>query len=195
MKRDPRSRNVRLAAAAFGVAAVMVGVSFAAVPLYEAFCRVTGFAGTPKVAEAAPDKTIDRMIVIRFNADVDPGLPWRFGPAQDKVQLRIGEHSLAFYRAKNLSDHAIVGTASFNVTPLKAGQYFNKIECFCFTEQRLEAGGEADMPVAFFIDPAIADDPNLDDVREITLSYTFYQTRAEDDRDMRTASARPKTDG
>jgi cytochrome c oxidase assembly protein subunit 11 len=195
MKRDQRARNVRLAAAAFGVAAVMVGVSFAAVPLYEAFCRVTGFAGTPKVAEAAPEKTIDRTIVIRFNADVDPALPWRFGPAQDKVELRVGEHSLAFYRAKNLSDHAIVGTASFNVTPLKAGQYFNKIECFCFTEQRLEAGGEADMPVAFFIDPAIADDPNLNDVREITLSYTFYQTRTEDDRDMRAATARPKTDG
>ncbi len=195
MKRDQKTRNVRLAAAAFGVAAVMVGMSFAAVPLYEAFCRVTGFAGTPKVAEAAPDKAIERTIVIRFNADVDPALPWRFRAAQDKVKLRIGEQSLAFYRAKNLSDRAIIGTASFNVTPLKAGQYFNKIECFCFTEQRLEAGGEIDMPVAFFVDPAIADDPNLDDVREITLSYTFYQTRTEDGRDMRAASAQSKTDG
>ncbi|MEQ9447824.1 MAG: cytochrome c oxidase assembly protein, partial [Rhodospirillaceae bacterium] len=151
-----------------------------------------------QVASAAPEKILNRTMTVRFNADVDPRLPWRFTPVQGQVKLKVGEQQLAFYHARNLSERAIVGTATFNVTPFKAGQYFNKIECFCFTEQRLEAGGEVDMPVAFFIDPAIADDPNLDDVTTITLSYTFYQTEVEPERtktNARAATASSRTDG
>ena len=195
MARDLTSRNRRLALISFGAAACMVGASFAAVPLYEVFCRVTGYGGTTQTAEAAPEDILSRKMTIRFNADVDKALPWKFAPVQDKVEIRVGEHALAFYRAKNTSDRAIVGTASFNVTPAKAGQYFNKIECFCFTEQKLAAGGEVDMPVSFFVDPAIADDPNLNDVTTITLSYTFFQTDADPDRTARAEDASTNNDG
>ena len=139
-------------------------------PLYEVFCQVTGYGGTTQTASGSWYGSEGKM-AIRFNADVDKALPWKFAVAQDKVEVRIGESALAFYRARNVSTRPIVGTATFNVTPLKAGQYFNKIECFCFTEQRLEAGDEIDMPVSFFVDPAIADDPNLNDVTEITLLH------------------------
>jgi cytochrome c oxidase assembly protein subunit 11 len=195
MARNLAYRNRRLALISFIVAAGMVGASYAAVPLYEIFCQVTGYGGTTQTAEVAPDKILDRKMTIRFNADVDRKLPWKFAAVQDRVEVRVGENALAFYRARNTSDHAVVGTATFNVTPLKAGQYFNKIECFCFTEQRLEAGGEVDMPVSYFVDPAIADDPNLNDVTEITLSYTFFQTEADPDRTARAADASIKTDG
>ena len=195
MARNLAYRNRRLALIAFIGAAGMVGASYAAVPLYEIFCKVTGYGGTTQTAEVAPDKILDRKMTIRFNADVDRKLSWKFAAVQDRVEVRVGENALAFYRASNTSDHAVVGTATFNVTPLKAGQYFNKIECFCFTEQRLEAGGEVDMPVSFFVDPAIADDPNLNDVTEITLSYTFFQTEADPDRTARAVDASIKTDG
>ena len=195
MARNLASRNRRLALSSFVVAAGMVGASYAAVPLYEIFCQVTGYGGTTQTADAAPDKVLERKMTIRFNADVDRKLPWQFAAVQQKVEIRVGENALAFYRARNVSDRAVIGTATFNVTPLKAGQYFNKIECFCFTEQRLEPGGEVDMPVSFFVDPAIADDPNLNDVREITLSYTFFQTDADPDRTARAADASEKTDG
>ena len=195
MARNLAYRNRRLALISFIGAAGMVGASYAAVPLYEIFCQVTGYGGTTQTAEVAPDKILDRKMMIRFNADVDRKLPWKFAAVQDRVEVRVGENALAFYRARNTSDRAVVGTATFNVTPLKAGQYFNKIECFCFTEQRLEAGGEVDMPVSFFVDPAIADDPNLNDVTEITLSYTFFQTEADPDRTARAADASIKTDG
>lgn len=195
MARNLAYRNRRLALISFIGAAGMVGASYAAVPLYEIFCQVTGYGGTTQTAEVAPDKILDRKMTIRFNADVDRKLPWKFAAVQDRVEVRVGENALAFYHARNTSDRAVVGTATFNVTPLKAGQYFNKIECFCFTEQRLEAGGEVDMPVSFFVDPAIADDPNLNDVTEITLSYTFFQTEADPDRTARAADASMKTDG
>jgi len=195
MARNLAYRNRRLALISFIGAAGMVGASYAAVPLYEIFCQVTGYGGTTQTAEVAPDKILDRKMTIRFNADVDRKLPWKFAAVQDRVEVRVGENALAFYRARNTSDRAVVGTATFNVTPLKAGQYFNKIECFCFTEQRLEAGSEVDMPVSFFVDPAIADDPNLNDVTEITLSYTFFQTEADPDRTARAADASIKTDG
>ena len=195
MARNLAYRNRRLALISFIGAAGMVGASYAAVPLYEIFCQVTGYGGTTQTAEVAPDKILDRKMTIRFNADVDRKLPWKFAAVQDRVEVRVGENALAFYRARNTSDRAVVGTATFNVTPLKAGQYFNKIECFCFTEQRLEAGGEVDMPVSFFVDPAIADDPNLNDVTEITLSYTFFQTEADPDRTARAADASIKPDG
>ena len=195
MARDLKYRNRRLAAASFLTAAGMVGAAYAAVPLYEIFCQVTGYGGTTQVAEVAPERVLDRRITIRFNADTDRKLPWRFAPAQDKVDLKIGEHGLAFYRAKSLSPDTIVGTASFNVTPAKAGQYFNKIACFCFTEQKLDAGREVDMPVSFFVDPAIADDPNLDDVTTITLSYTFFRMDSEPERTARADKVSPNNDG
>lgn len=193
-----KSRNRRLAVGAFATAALMVGASFAAVPLYEIFCRVTGFGGTTQIAETTPGNVLQRQMTVRFNADVDRGLPWRFEPVQGRVQLKVGEQRLAFYRARNTTDRVITGSATFNVTPLKAGQYFNKIACFCFTEQRLEPGQEVDMPVSFFIDPAIADDPNLDDVTTITLSYTFYQTETDPEpaeKNARAEIASPKNDG
>jgi cytochrome c oxidase assembly protein subunit 11 len=195
MARDLKQRNRRLATASFLTAAGMVGAAYAAVPLYEIFCQVTGYGGTTQVAEVAPERLLDRRITVRFNADADRKLPWGFAPAQDKVDLKIGEHGLAFYRAKNLSSDTIIGTASFNVTPAKAGQYFNKISCFCFTEQKLEAGREVDMPVSFFVDPAIADDPNLDDVTTITLSYTFFRMDSEPERTARAEKVSTNNDG
>ena len=195
MARDLKYRNRHVALVSFFAAASMVGASFAAVPLYEVFCQVTGYGGTTQTAEAAPGTVLKRkkwpsgsmrMSTRRCLGNSQPRRTrWRFGSAS----------ALAFYRARNLSAWPIVGTATFNVTPLKAGQYFHKIECFCFTEQRLEAGDEIDMPVSFFVDPAIADDPNLNDVREITLSYTFFQTEADPDRTAWAGDVSSKTDG
>lgn len=169
------TRNGRTATVLALVAVGMVGMSFAAVPLYRLFCQVTGYGGTTQVAEVLPDEIFDRVIKIRFNADKETDLPWYFRPAQREVSLRVGESGIAFYRAQNLGDERITGTAVYNVTPLKVGPYFAKIDCFCFTEQVLEPGAEADLPVTFFIDPAIMDDADMDDVKVITLSYTFYR--------------------
>lgn len=152
----------------------MVGLVAASVPLYRLFCKVTGYGGTTRVAEAAPGAVLGREITVRFDASVAKGMPWRFEPQQREMRVRLGEQVLATYSATNLSDRPIVGTATFNVTPDKAGQYFNKIECFCFTEQRLEPGQTVDMPVTFFIDPVLADDPLANEVTTITLSYTFF---------------------
>ncbi|MFN4283036.1 MAG: cytochrome c oxidase assembly protein [Alphaproteobacteria bacterium] len=171
---DLKRRNRFTAFAAASVVAGMVGMSYAAVPLYELFCQVTGFGGTPMRADAAPHEILDRDVTVRLNADVGQGLAWKFQPLKRDVTLKVGEETLAFYRATNVSDKPIVGMATFNVTPDKAGQYFNKIACFCFTEQRLEPGQSIDMPVTFFVDPRIAQDRNLDDVHDITLSYTFF---------------------
>ncbi len=151
-----------------------------AVPLYQLFCRVTGYGGTTQVATGPADEVLDRKIVVRFNADVNGGMPWRFEPAQGAVTVRVGESTLAFYRARSLAARTIVGQATFNVTPAKAGRYFTKVDCFCFTEQALEPGATVDLPVQFYIDPAIARDRNLDDVTTITLSYTFFETERED---------------
>lgn len=195
MAKNLQYRNRRLALISFTVAAGMVGASYAAVPLYEIFCQVTGYGGTTQVAETAPAEVLNRKMTIRFNADVGKSMPWRFAPAQDRVDLKVGEQGLAFYRAKNISDRTMTGTATFNVTPAKAGQYFNKVECFCFTEQELKAGADIDMPVTFFIDPDIAKDPNLNDVTTITLSYTFFETEPDPDRTVRTEAESGKTDG
>lgn len=173
-----QASNSRLAVILAVVVVAMVGMAFASVPLYRVFCQVTGFGGTPKIATNAYDLPIlDREMTVSFNADTASGLPWRFEPVQHKIKLRVGEEALIFYRAVNDSDEAVVGTAVFNVTPLKAGSYFSKIECFCFTEQKLNPHESVEMPVTFFIDPAIADDPNLEEVKEITLSYTFYKAK------------------
>ncbi len=169
-----RNRNRLTALVAAGVVVGMVGMAYAAVPLYRIFCQVTGFGGTTQVATAAPAEVGERVITVRFNADTARGLHWHFQPQQRAITLQVGEEALAFYEAANDSEQRIVGTSTFNVTPAKAGSYFNKIECFCFTEQALAPGQRVDMPVSFFVDPAISEDPNLDDVKTITLSYTFF---------------------
>ena len=166
--------NKRLGLALVGIVAGMAGAAYASVPLYQLFCQVTGYGGTTQVADALPETVGERVITVRFNSDVDPHLPWAFQPVQREMTLKVGEAGLAFFRARSLSERTTVGTATFNVTPLKAGPYFNKVQCFCFTEQQLAAGGEVDMPVSFFVDPEIEEDPNLQEVTTITLSYTFF---------------------
>lgn len=171
-------RNRILMIGLIAVVVAMVGGSYAAVPLYRIFCQVTGFGGTTNVAERPSETVSDRVITVRFDATVN-GVPWAFQPVQRSIRTHVGETTLAFYRAENLGSAPVTGTATFNVTPLKAGQYFSKIECFCFTEQRLEPGASVEMPVTFFVDPAIEDDRNLDEVTTITLSYTFYPSEEE----------------
>ena len=162
------------------ILACMVGLVWASVPLYQLFCRVTGYGGTTQQATASGDMPVlAREMTVRFNADINPALPWQFKPVQKSVRVKIGEEALIFYRASNTSDETVTGTATFNVTPFKAGSYFSKIECFCFTEQTLKPGEEVDMPVTFFIDPELAKDERLDEVKEITLSYTFYRSEQE----------------
>lgn len=182
-----RARNRRLMLYCVGVVGMMVGLSFASAPLYRLFCQVTGFGGATVRATAEPKPVLERTVTVRFNADIDPGLAWDFRPEQRAVEVRLGENALAFYRARNLSDRPITGTATFNVTPDKAGGYFAKIACFCFTEQTLAPGQSVDMGVSFYVDPELAKDPNMADVNTITLSYTFY--RAKDQKPARTAAA------
>ncbi|MEL0072091.1 MAG: cytochrome c oxidase assembly protein [Rhodobiaceae bacterium] len=167
--------NRRTAIAAASGAVLMICAAYAAVPLYDLFCRVTGFGGTPQVAEAAPGATGNRTITVRFDASLNRAMPWKFEAPEQAVTLPVGESGLAFYRAENLAAHDVVGTATYNVAPDKAGYYFSKIDCFCFTEQKLRPGEAVDMPVSFFIDPEILEDPEMDDVKTITLSYTFFQ--------------------
>jgi cytochrome c oxidase assembly protein subunit 11 len=170
------TRNATVALVLGGLVIGMVGLAFAAVPLYRLFCQVTGFGGTTQVAESPPAEAVQRLIKVRFNADVNRDLPWRFWPEQREVVLRVGEPGLVFYGAENLSSEPVTGTATFNVTPLKAGQYFNKVQCFCFDEQKLAPGETARFGVSFFVDPAILQDRNLDEVTAITLSYTFFRS-------------------
>jgi cytochrome c oxidase assembly protein subunit 11 len=169
-----KTRNRKTALVAASAAASMAGLSFAAVPAYRAFCQITGWGGTTGRSAEAPTGALDRAITVRFDATTAQGLPWRFKPEQTSQTLKIGETALAFYRAENLSDAPVTGRATFNVQPAKAGIYFKKIECFCFTEQVLGAHENASMPVSYYIDPALADDPKLDDVQTITLAYTFF---------------------
>ena len=167
-------RNRGTALVCVVVVAGMVGLSFAAVPLYRLFCQVTGFAGTTQRAEAVAGPVLDRMMEVRFDGNVGAGLPWDFKPVQRRIEVKVGEQRQAFYRATNRSDRPVTGTATFNVSPPLAGAYFVKIECFCFTEQTLEPGQSVDMPVVFYIDPEIAEDRDVENLGTITLSYTFY---------------------
>jgi len=171
------ARNRRVAIAGLGVVAMMVGVAYAAVPLYRIFCQATGYGGTTRQVDASGDVVLSRVIKVRFDANVSAGINWSFKPAQEKISLNVGETKLAFYTARNLGKNRITGTATFNVTPAAAGQYFNKIECFCFTEQSLDPGEQAEMPVSFYIDPEIDDDPDLKWLKTITLSYTFFPAK------------------
>jgi cytochrome c oxidase assembly protein subunit 11 len=171
----PQDRNRKTLTLMLGVALGMIVLSFASVPLYQHLCRVTGWGGTPKTAVQAPDKVYDREITVQFNADVDPRLPWAFHPDMREVKVKVGQSALISYSAENSGKTPVSGSAVYNVTPLKAGQYFNKIQCFCFNEQILRPGEKVHMPVTFFIDPKIMDDRELKDLKTITLSYTFYR--------------------
>src|SRR6516225_9327851 len=172
----PRRRNrATVAALAAAIAMMTVLVAFS-VPLYRLFCAATGFGGTTQRADSATGTVGDRIVTVRFTTDVAPGLPWRFEPEQRSVKVRLGEEKLVFFSAENLADKPIVGHATFNVTPAKAGIYFNKIQCFCFDEERLGAHRKVDMPVDFFVDQKLADDPNTREVSSITLSYTFFRS-------------------
>jgi cytochrome c oxidase assembly protein subunit 11 len=155
------------------IVAAMVGLAFASPILYRTFCSLTGFGGTPLRAEKAPG-AVAGQVNVRFDANVHPGLPWRFEPEQVTVNVAPGAQTKIFYRAQNLSARAITGQAAYNVSPDQVGKYFKKIQCFCFTEQTLRAGQTVDMPVVFFVDPKIKQDPDTKDVDQITLSYTFY---------------------
>jgi cytochrome c oxidase assembly protein subunit 11 len=166
-------RNTRTALMMALLVAAMLGLAFASVPLYRLFCQVTGFGGTTQRADSAPG-AIAGEVGVRFDANTHPGLPWRFEPVQRTVRIAPGARTQILYRATNLVARTTSGQAVFNVTPDRAGQYFKKIECFCFTEQTLKAGQTADMPVVFFVDPKIRQDPDTKDIDEITLSYTFY---------------------
>ena len=163
----------------FGVICIlgaMTTLTAYAVPLYELFCKVTGYGGTTQIAKGSAKRVLDRKITVRFNADTNLELPWEFQAVQNAVSVKIGEPVLAFYQATSLTNSDVTGTATFNVVPNKAGKYFNKVECFCFTEQTLKAGETVDFPVQFHIDPAFSDDRRLDDVDTITLSYTFFKS-------------------
>lgn len=191
--------NRRLAFGLLGFAAFMVGMSFAAVPLYRIFCQVTGYGGTTQRAEAPSGAVIGHTVTVRFDSNVSSDLAWTFRPVQREIQLKLGENTLAFYKAANRTGQTLTGSATFNVTPEIAGSYFNKIECFCFQEQTLNPGQEVDMPVSFFIDPAILKDPDAKRIEEITLSYTFFKVEQKD-RSAQTlkingASTRPFENG
>lgn len=174
MNAVPLRQNNRLAWILAGVVGAMLGLSFASVPLYRLYCQLTGFDGTPLRATAAPGVVGTHQLTVQFNADVARGMPWSFRPVQRQVTVKVGEPTLIAYRAHNPTSRAITGQASFNVTPEFVARYFDKIECFCFTEQTLNPNQTVDMPVSFFIDPAIVDDPDAKHLQSITLSYTFF---------------------
>lgn len=167
-------KNNRIATIMVSVVAGMIGLAYASVPLYDLFCKVTGYGGTTQRVELFDAQTIDRDMKVRFAANVHRDMPWDFAPQQVSQKLKVGEQGLAYYEAYNPTNKPITGTATYNVTPHKAGTYFAKIECFCFTEQVLQPGERVVMPVIYFIDPLIEEDRNLNEVTEVTLSYTFF---------------------
>lgn len=175
--RKPLRRDALVAACCGAVVVGMVGAAYAAVPFYNWFCKTTGFGGTTQVAEKAPDQVLGRTLTIRFDSNVTPGLPWRFQPEQNEIQVRIGEVATVNYKVINEAAREIAGQASYNVSPPTVGAYFDKINCFCFTEQRLKAGETREMTVVFYVDPAIVKDRDQDNLNTITLSYTFYRLR------------------
>jgi cytochrome c oxidase assembly protein subunit 11 len=180
VRSDPRKvhrRDLAVAAACGVFVAMMVGAAYAAVPFYNWFCRVTGFAGTTQVAASAPGQVLDRKITVRFDANVIGGLPWKFQPEQTSIDVKIGDVFTVYYRVTNESARETVGNAVYNVAPLNVGAYFQKINCFCFTEQRLKPGETRDMPVVFYVDPTLVNDPDQATLDTITLSYSFYPVR------------------
>jgi len=178
-KADMAARNKKVARRLFLTTAGMGAFAYASAPLYDLFCRTTGFGGTPVVAQAGDRPILDRTVNVRFDSNVDTALPWKFQPLQREVKVRLGEEYLAYYRVTNLSQRAAVGTSTYNVTPETAGGWFNKLQCFCFTEQLLLPGQSVDMPVIFFVDPELDKDRRYDNIRTITLSYTFFEAKTE----------------
>ncbi|SDE49274.1 cytochrome c oxidase assembly protein [Limimaricola pyoseonensis] len=188
-----RDANLRRTALqAVGVVVVMGALAWAAVPFYSWFCRVTGFGGATAVAEAGSDTVLDQTITVRFDASLERDMPWEFKPVEREMEVRIGETGLAFYEAHNPTDRPVAGQASYNVAPYAAGGYFQKIECFCFTEQVLQPGETVMMPVSFYIDPEIVEDREAKYVHEITLGYTFYEIDLPEDTE--TAALSPGTE-
>jgi cytochrome c oxidase assembly protein subunit 11 len=176
--RNPLARQHRLIALCCGAFVLsMVGAAYAAVPLYSLFCKVTGYAGTTRVAERAPSRTLDRRFDISFDANINRELPWTFVPEARRVTVKAGEVKTIYYKITNTSQTETTGVAAYNVTPMETGAFFSKIQCFCFTEQKRGPGQSLELPVVFFVDPALADNKALDDVREITLSYTYYPAK------------------
>lgn len=169
-----RRRNLRVATISAAVFFGMIGVAYASVPLYRMFCQLTGFDGTPRRAEAASDRQLERELTVRFDANVRGGLPWRFTTEQTSQQARIGETKIAFFKVTNTSDKPVTARATFNVVPSQAAQYFQKLQCFCFTDQTLAPGATVDMPVLYYIDPKWVDDIDTKGKVEVTLSYTFF---------------------
>lgn len=178
--------NTRVLVRCLSVVLIMGALAWAAVPFYSWFCRVTGFAGTTSVAEAESDVVLDELVRVRFDSNIAPNLDWTFRPMQREMTMKIGETGLAFYEAVNNSDETIIGTATYNVSPDSAGYYFEKLDCFCFTEQELKPGERVEMPITFFVDPGIVTDRDAKKVRDITLSYTFFR---KDEPVRRSASA------
>jgi cytochrome c oxidase assembly protein subunit 11 len=178
-KADIAAKNRKVARRLFLATAGMGGFAYASAPLYDLFCRTTGFGGTPVVAQAGDRPILDRTVNVRFDSNVDTALPWKFQPLQREVKVRLGEEHLAYYRVTNLSQRPAVGTSTYNVTPETAGGWFNKLQCFCFTEQLLLPGQSVDMPVIFFVDPELDKDRRYDNIRTITLSYTFFEAKTE----------------
>lgn len=172
---DIDRRNRRVLAAVGVAVAVMVGLAFASVPLYSLFCKATGFGGTPVTAAFTPGQVTARHVTIHFNADISPDLDWNFRPEKEEIDVLAGQKGFISFLARNNETAPVTGTAIYNVTPLKVGKYFHKIQCFCFGQQVLEPGKDAVLPVIFFVDPAFARDPDMQDVSDITLSYTFFR--------------------
>lgn len=176
-------KNARLAWTLAATVGGMLALAYAASPLYDMFCRATGFGGTPQVAQESAQgegrPVLSRTVNVRFDSNVDANLPWRFAPLEREVKVRLGEEKLVFYRVTNVSQRPIVGTSTYNVTPETSGPWFNKLQCFCFTEQLLLPGQSVDMPVVFFVDPEMDKDRRYDNVRTITLSYTFFEAKTE----------------
>ena len=179
MNEELARKNRRLILIVLTVILIMGGMAFAAVPLYQTFCRVTGWGGTTQVASALPERVVDRLVRVKFTARIAPDLPWRFRPDIRAVDLKVGQQGLTAFTAKSLTSKTTSGTAVYNVVPPKAGKYFHKVQCFCFAEQTMPPRHEVNMPVLFFIHPDFADDPDMDDVHDITLSYIFYAQDSE----------------
>lgn len=191
-------KNFRILALLVLAGAAMGAVAYASVPLYTLFCKATGYNGTTQRAEAPPAQTRERWVTVSFDTNVDKSLPWDFKPETPSLRVKLGETSMVMFRAHNRSDQPVTGMATFNVQPDKAGSYFSKIQCFCFDKQLLNPGQTAEFPVQFYVDPAMADDKNTDDVQNITLSYTFFRAKNPKDsgKDLRLSSpstAQPKT--
>lgn len=173
-------KNARMGLMVLGVVLGMAGLAYASVPLYNLFCRVTGYGGTTQVSEALPDHILNRTVIVKFNTDTAPNMLWDFKPEQREITVKLGQKGLASFYAHNRTSSPSTGTALYNVTPLKVGKYFHKIQCFCFGEQTLEPGQSVSMPVLFYVDPAMNEDRNLDDVEVITLSYSFFNAQSKE---------------